>query len=85
MRAEGVLRLILNVALYSGMSCERQDKYVRLAAFEDGKLVPLAIRLGTAKAAEDLVRFLPFPSLFLLDWARLDLCIRARSSTRSRA
>ena len=36
MRAEGVLRLILNVSLYVGMSCLEDGKHVRLTVFEDG-------------------------------------------------
>jgi hypothetical protein len=56
MRADGVLRLILNVALFPGMSCERQDKWVRFSAFEDAQLSHLAVRTGSVKSAEELVR-----------------------------
>lgn len=55
MRADGVLRLILNVALFPGMSCERQDKWVRFSAFEDAQLSHLAVRAGSVKSAEELV------------------------------
>src|SRR3954453_12248494 len=35
MRADGVLKVILNVALFTGMSVERaQEKFVRLVAYE---------------------------------------------------
>lgn len=34
MRAEGVLRLILNVSLYVGMSCLEDGKHVRMTVFE---------------------------------------------------
>ncbi|RHZ88162.1 hypothetical protein Glove_26g128 [Diversispora epigaea] len=57
MRADGVLRVILNVALFHGMHVERsQEKFVRLFAFE-GKgdlLVHLAIKLSNSNAADDL-------------------------------
>lgn len=46
MRADGVFRLILNVALFEGMSCERQDKFVRLIAFENGKTLQVALRVS---------------------------------------
>ncbi|KAL7412327.1 hypothetical protein BDY24DRAFT_392556 [Mrakia frigida] len=65
MRADGVFRLILNVALFQGMSCERQDKFVRLIAFENGATLQVALRLGTVKGAEDLFeqlqRLIPKP------------------------
>ncbi|CED83370.1 Ran-binding protein RANBP1 and related RanBD domain proteins [Phaffia rhodozyma] len=54
MRADGIFRLILNVALFSGMKLEKQDKWVRFTAFEEAKPVHLAIRVGTLKSAEDL-------------------------------
>lgn len=47
MRAEGVFRLILNVALFQGMSCERQDKWVRLIAFENGAVLHVALRVSS--------------------------------------
>lgn len=50
MRAEGVLRLILNVALFPGMKVElAQDKFVRFVAMEDGKLQHFAIRVSVSK------------------------------------
>ncbi|CAO1627913.1 unnamed protein product [Parajaminaea phylloscopi] len=56
MRAEGVLRLILNVALFSGMSVESaQDKFIRFVAMEDGKLQHFAVRVSNAAAASTLV------------------------------
>lgn len=47
MRADGVLRVILNVPLFAGMSCElAQDKFVRIVALEEGKLVHFAIKVS---------------------------------------
>jgi Ran-binding protein 3 len=49
MRADGVLKVILNVALFHGMSVERaQEKYVRVIAFEGNDQIPvhLAIKVG---------------------------------------
>ncbi len=37
MRAEGVLRLILNVSLYAGMACLEDGKYVRTTVFENNE------------------------------------------------
>lgn len=48
MRAEGVYRLILNIALFAGMSVDRQDKWVRIVAMENGSVVRLAIKVGSA-------------------------------------
>jgi Ran-binding protein 3 len=48
MRAEGVLRLILNVAMFPGMSIEVTDKYVRTVVFEDGQSRSLLIRVSFA-------------------------------------
>lgn len=46
MRAEGVLRLILNVALFAGMTLELTDKYVKTVVMEEGKMSPIAIKVG---------------------------------------
>ncbi|KAE8231624.1 hypothetical protein CF326_g3359 [Tilletia indica] len=55
MRTEGVLRLILNVILFPGMSVElAQEKFVRFIAFEDGNLVHFAVRMAQPKVAEEL-------------------------------
>ncbi|CAD6889883.1 unnamed protein product [Tilletia caries] len=55
MRTEGVLRLILNVILFPGMSVElAQEKFVRFVAFEDDKLVHFAVRMPQPKVAEEL-------------------------------
>ncbi|KDN46116.1 hypothetical protein K437DRAFT_294376 [Tilletiaria anomala UBC 951] len=52
MRTDGVLRVILNVKLFAGMSCEvAQDKFVKLVALEDGTPVNFAIRFGNPTAA----------------------------------
>lgn len=37
MRAEGVLRLILNVSLYVGMACLEDGKHVRATVFEENE------------------------------------------------
>lgn len=37
MRAEGVLRLILNVSLYVGQTCLEDGKHVRTTVFEEGE------------------------------------------------
>ncbi|RHZ80748.1 hypothetical protein Glove_132g200 [Diversispora epigaea] len=55
MRADNVLRVILNVALFHGMHVERsQEKFVRIFAFEGDLLVHLAIKLLNSNAADDL-------------------------------
>lgn len=47
MRADGVFRVILNVALFAGMSLElAQDKFVRIVALENGELVHFAIKVS---------------------------------------
>ena len=65
MRAEGVFRLILNVALFQGMSCERQDKWVRLIAFENGAVLHVALRVSplsyaSTRAPTDFKPAIPF-------------------------
>lgn len=47
MRADGVLRVILNVSLFKGMKCELQEKFVRIVAFEEAKPVHYAIKVRT--------------------------------------
>lgn len=47
MRADGVFRVILNIALFAGMSLElAQDKFVRIVALENGELVHFAIKVS---------------------------------------
>lgn len=47
MRSEGVLRLILNINLFKGMKINlEQDKFLRIVALEDGKLVHFAIKVS---------------------------------------
>lgn len=54
MRADGVLRVILNVKLFSGMHCElEQDKFIKIVALEDGELVTFAIRFPNPVVAND--------------------------------
>lgn len=45
MRAEGVLRLILNTPLYAGMKAELTDRYVKFPIVEEGKIHHIAIRV----------------------------------------
>ncbi|RHZ88955.1 hypothetical protein Glove_19g414 [Diversispora epigaea] len=55
MRADNVLRLILNVALFHGMHVERsEEKFIRIFAFEGNLLVHLAIKLSNCNEADDL-------------------------------
>ncbi|CAG8791638.1 20806_t:CDS:2, partial [Cetraspora pellucida] len=57
MRADGVLRVILNISLFHGMSVERsQEKFVRIVAFEGTSTTPVhfAIKLSNTHAADDL-------------------------------
>jgi Ran-binding protein 3 len=46
MRAEGVLRLILNVSMFPNMSFDVTDKYVRTVVFEDGQSRSILIRVS---------------------------------------
>lgn len=47
MRAEGVLRLILNIKLFKGMGLYlEQDKFLRIVALEEGKTVTFAIKVS---------------------------------------
>lgn len=46
MRADGVLKVILNVALFNGMNVERaQEKFVRLVAFEGPDHIPVHLAI----------------------------------------
>lgn len=55
MRADGVLRVILNVVLFPGMQCEQEEKYLRVVAMESTGLSHLALRLASASEAEDFL------------------------------
>ncbi|SPO28374.1 related to YRB2 - Ran-GTPase-binding protein involved in nuclear protein export [Ustilago trichophora] len=55
MRADGVLRVILNVSLFKGMKCELEEKFVRIVAFEDAKPVHYAIKLSNPNNAATLM------------------------------
>lgn len=46
MRADGVLRVILNSGLYVGMSCLEDGKHVRMTIFEDGERRFVTIRVS---------------------------------------
>ncbi|KAK0550552.1 hypothetical protein OC846_002382 [Tilletia horrida] len=55
MRTDGVLRVILNVTLFPGMSITHaQERFVRFGVYEDGKLVNLALKVSQNKVAEEL-------------------------------
>lgn len=57
MRAEGVLRLILNVSLFPGMQVElAQDKFVRFVGLEDGQLIHFALKVSNPAAGTGLFR-----------------------------
>ncbi|RHZ85854.1 hypothetical protein Glove_59g73 [Diversispora epigaea] len=58
MRADNVLRVILNIALFTGMHVEKQEKFVKLSAFEGSKLVHLAIKVSNPNAADELYKFI---------------------------
>ncbi|GAK68088.1 pH domain-like protein [Moesziomyces antarcticus] len=55
MRADGVLRVILNVSLFKGMKCELHEKFVRIVAFEDAKPVHYAIKMSNPNNAAALM------------------------------
>lgn len=55
MRSEAVLRLILNIPLFSSMSVTlAQDKFIRFSAFEDGALRHFTIRLSNSLQGKEL-------------------------------
>jgi len=54
MRADGVLRLILNVSLYAGMHSEVDQRYVRATVFEDGHKQFITLRMVNEKVAAEL-------------------------------
>lgn len=45
MRADGVLRVILNASLYVGMTCLEDGKHVRTTVFEGGERRFITIRV----------------------------------------
>ncbi|KAJ9474155.1 Ran-specific GTPase-activating protein 2 [Pseudozyma hubeiensis] len=55
MRADGILRVILNVPLFKGMKCELHEKFVRIVALEDNKPVHYAIKLSNPNNAAALM------------------------------
>lgn len=67
MRSEAVLRLILNIPLFSSMSVTlAQDKFIRFSAFEDGALRHFTVRVGNSLQGKelydqmlDVIRMLP--------------------------
>jgi Ran-binding protein 3 len=55
MRSEAVLRLILNIPLFSSMQVTlAQDKFIRFSAFEDGVLRHFTIRVGNSLQGKEL-------------------------------
>ena len=75
MRAEGVLRLMLNVSLYVGMTLIEDGKHVRSTVFEDGerrlvtfRVCPLLLFISSSLLL--LISFLPVLSLCPLELAR---------------
>ncbi|KAG0200579.1 hypothetical protein BGX28_006403 [Mortierella sp. GBA30] len=57
MRTDGVLRLILNVAIFPDMNMViTGDKYVRFIGIEDGKPIPFLLKVKDATVAEEVVR-----------------------------
>lgn len=56
MRSEGVLRLILNISLFKGMKINlEQDKFLRIVALEDGRLVHFAIKVSQEGKEVDIL------------------------------
>jgi Ran-binding protein 3 len=60
MRADGVLRVMLNSPLFKGMKVgdpsgnEPKSKQIHLVGVEDGRTVPLLLRVGSEDAAKEL-------------------------------
>ncbi|WOO84749.1 Brefeldin A resistance protein [Vanrija pseudolonga] len=54
MRADGVLRVILNASLYVGMTCLEDGKHVRTTVFEGGERRFITIRTANPKVAAEL-------------------------------
>lgn len=69
MRAEGVLRLILNVSLYVGMTVLEDGKHVRSTVFEDKerrlvtfRVSPLTVRVSTSYQPSPITSYLLPPN-----------------------
>ncbi|KAL5339562.1 hypothetical protein BJX70DRAFT_363236 [Aspergillus crustosus] len=64
MRADGVLRVLLNSPLFKGMKVgdtagkEPRSKQISLASLENGRSVPMLLRTGSEEQAKDLYRTL---------------------------
>ncbi|KAF7716642.1 Uncharacterized protein PECH_008210 [Penicillium ucsense] len=60
MRADGALRVMLNSPVFKGMTCgdaknqEPSSKQIFLASIEEGRTVPLLLRVGNENIAKDL-------------------------------
>jgi Ran-binding protein 3 len=61
MRAEGVLRLILNVSLYVGITCLEDGKHIRMTVFEDGEVKHITFRVGRVSRRE-MTLLMPRPA-----------------------
>lgn len=59
MRAEGVLRLILNVSLYVGMSCLEDGKHVRMTVFEGKQRQFITFRVCASRGTSADARPVP--------------------------
>ncbi|WWC86662.1 uncharacterized protein L201_001539 [Kwoniella dendrophila CBS 6074] len=55
MRADGVLRLILNAKLYKGITTYPDGKMVRMTLPENGEMVIVCFRMSNPKIVDDLV------------------------------
>ncbi|KAG0250187.1 hypothetical protein BG011_008591 [Mortierella polycephala] len=57
MRTDGVLRLILNVAIFPDMNAViTGEKYIRFIGIEDGKPIPFLLKVKDATVADEVVR-----------------------------
>ncbi|WWD07404.1 hypothetical protein V865_005502 [Kwoniella europaea PYCC6329] len=55
MRADGVLRLILNSRIYKGITTYPSDKKVNMTLPEDGRMVIACFRMSNTKQVEDFI------------------------------
>ncbi|GFZ51621.1 hypothetical protein JCM24511_09388 [Saitozyma sp. JCM 24511] len=62
MRAEGVLRLVLNVSLYVGMTCLEDGKHVRMTVFEDNERRLITLRKVASELCGHIHDHIPLES-----------------------
>ena len=67
MRSDAVLRLLLNVKLFSGMQCDlEQERFVRVVVMEPQGIAHLALKFGNAQGAmtflQQLKEHIPNPT-----------------------